>query len=344
MFVIRSATLQDLDGLYELSQLANFINLPADRDKITTLLKKSERSFISPNLNKFEENYYVFVLEDLQANKIIGSSMVHAQHGTKERPHFYLSVGKEQKFSETLNTGMIHGTLKFGLETDGPSEIGGLILDPSYRGHPHKLGKVLSFSRFLFMGLNPNRFKETVHSELLPPFDKEGNSPLWEAIGRRFLHMDYQDADLLSQTNTEFIKNLYPTDTIYVTLLPIDARDAIGKVGPETRPVEKMLKSIGFKYSHEIDPFDGGPHYRAKLKELLPVQNIQQVTLQVDKNLEVEYLPLYLIQLQVEHAPFACSYVQGKLLNKTLTVTETTYKALSPLLGSIEGNANITTL
>ena len=98
--------------------------------------------------------------------------------------------------------------------------------------------------------------------------------PLWEAIGRRFLNMEYHDADLLSRSNKEFILSLYPSDTIYETLLPIEARNAIGKVGKDTQPVKRMLEGIGFEYSHEVDPFDGGPHYRCPLKELKPVKEL----------------------------------------------------------------------
>src|SRR5690606_1685193 len=119
------------------------------------------------------------------------------------------------------------------------------ILDPQYRGSPGKLGKQLSFIRFLYMGLNKKHFKDEIHSELMPPFDKDGKAPLWEAIGRRFLNMNYHEADILSRSNKEFILSLFPSDTIYETLLPIEARFAIGKVGDDTKPVKKMLEEIG---------------------------------------------------------------------------------------------------
>jgi arginine N-succinyltransferase len=122
------------------------------------------------------------------------------------------------------------------------------------------------------MARNPERFKPMVHSELMPPFDKNGNSPLWEAIGRKFLNMNYVEADILSRSNKEFILSLFPSENIYQTLLPLEAREAIGKVGKETEPVRRMLESIGFKYTYEVDPFDGGPHYRCPLKEIKPIK------------------------------------------------------------------------
>ena len=103
------------------------------------------------------------------------------------------------------------------------------MLDPNYRGNKEKLGKQLSFVRFLFMGLNPERFTKTIHSELMPPFDKSGSSPLWRAIGEKFFDMDYQKADTLSLSKKEFILSLYPSETIYENLLPTEAREVIGQ-------------------------------------------------------------------------------------------------------------------
>jgi arginine N-succinyltransferase len=271
MFVLRSVQPKDLNDLFRLSHIMNFINLPCDEELISSKIDSSVRSFKNPSQDLYR-NYYIFVLEDFESGKIFGVSMIHAQHGTENEPHFYMSVGQEAKFSQTINTGFVHGTLKLGLETNGPTEIGGLVLHPDYRGHKDKLGKQLSFVRFLFMGTHPERFKPMIHSELMPPFDKHGNSPLWEAIGRRFINMNYQEADMLSRNNKEFILSLFPSENIYQTLLPMDAREAIGKVGKDTEPVRTMLESIGFKYTYEVDPFDGGPHYRCPLKDIRPIK------------------------------------------------------------------------
>lgn len=271
MYILRSVQPKDLKDLLELSNIMVFINLPSDEDLISSKIESSMKSFKNPS-SKLFENYYIFVLENSDSGEILGVSMIHAQHGTEDEPHFYLSVGQEAKFSQTINTGFVHGTLKLGMDTHGPTEIGGLILNPEYRGHKEKLGKQLSFVRFLFMATSPERFKSMIHSELMPPLDKHDNSPLWEAVGRRFLNMNYHEADILSRSNKEFILSLFPSENIYQTLLPMDARESIGKVGKETEPVKKMLESIGFKYTYEVDPFDGGPHFRCPLKEIKPIK------------------------------------------------------------------------
>ncbi len=297
MFNLRPAKLSDIEDLFVLSQHYVFISLPSDKELITKKIKSSVKAFKKPSKD-ISEDTYIFVLEDLSKSKVIGCSMIHAQHGTEDEPHFYLSVSQENKFSESINTGFIHGTLKLGYDTNGPTEIGGLILDPNYRNNNHKLGKQLSFVRFLYMALNKKRFKSTIHSELMPPFDQDGRSPLWEAIGRRFLNMEYHDADLLSRSNKEFILSLYPSDTIYETLLPLEARNAIGKVGADTQPVKRMLESIGFKYTKEVDPFDGGPHYRSELAEIKPVKELQTLELNFGQDVEKSDLKNYLVSLE----------------------------------------------
>jgi arginine N-succinyltransferase len=271
MFILRSVRPDDLKNLYKLSNIMTFINLPPDEDLIRAKIDSSIQSFNNPSKKLFE-NYYIFVLEDLEKDEVLGVSMIHSQHGTDQEPHFYLTVGQESKFSQTINTGFVHGTLKLGLDTNGPTEIGGLILNPEFRGHAEKLGKQLSFVRFLYMSDNQDRFKPMIHSELMPPLDKFGNSPLWEAVGRRFFNMNYHEADILSRSNKEFILSLFPSENIYQTLLPMEARESIGKVGKETEPVKRMLENVGFKYTFEVDPFDGGPHYRCPLKDIKPIK------------------------------------------------------------------------
>ena len=113
MFVLRSVRKKDLNDLFELSKLMNFINLPSNKDLLEEKVKSSFQSFKNPSPN-LSENYYIFILEDLTRSKVIGVSMIHAQHGTEEEPHFYLRLGTEEKRSSTLKKSYTHKTLKLG--------------------------------------------------------------------------------------------------------------------------------------------------------------------------------------------------------------------------------------
>jgi arginine N-succinyltransferase len=123
------------------------------------------------------------------------------------------------------------------------------------------------------MATHRDQFQEEVLAELMPPLEPDGTSHLWEALGRKFTDMSYAEADLMSKKNKEFIKGLFPEGTIYATLLPEDAQRVIGKVGAQTRGVEKLLRRIGFRYAHRVDPFDGGPHFTARMEEITLVND-----------------------------------------------------------------------
>jgi arginine N-succinyltransferase len=131
-------------------------------------------------------------------------------------------------------------------------------------------------------------FRDRVLSELLPPLENDGTSKLWEALGRKFTGLTYQEADLLSKDNKEFIHALFPDDPIHTELLPDDVQAVIGVVGPETQAVEGMLRRIGFEYGGQIDPFDGGPHFVAKTDEITIVRNASEITVKVVENADGE--------------------------------------------------------
>lgn len=280
MFRVRSVQESDVDDLYELSKQAVFLNLPDDRSKLGQLIQTSIKSFGDPN-RPLADSKYVFVLEDLERKKVVGSSSISAQHGTEDEPHSYFEVVEKRKVSESLHIGFLHKVLRAGYDYDGPTEIGGLVLLPDYRGHKERLGKFLSYVRFMFIAAQPNRFKEDLLSELMPPFNERGESPIWESIGRKFTNLSYAEADRVSRDNKEFITSLFPEGDIYTCMLDPEARQAIGEVGPDTLPVKQMLTKIGFEYKNMIDPFDGGPHYWAKRNEVLPIANTSAVGLDI---------------------------------------------------------------
>jgi arginine N-succinyltransferase len=166
----------------------------------------------------------------------------------------------------------IHQVLSIGYSYNGPTEIGGLVMHPDYRRAPERLGMLISYVRFQWIGLHRADFRDDLLAELLPPLEADGTSHLWEAVGRHFTGLTYREADRLSKKNKEFIKTLFPDGDIYVSLLSKEAQNVVGRVGPQTRGVEKLLRRIGFRYADRVDPFDGGPHFIAPTDDVLLVQ------------------------------------------------------------------------
>ena len=133
--------------------------------------------------------------------------------------------------------------------------------------------------RFLYIARHRELFRDEVLAELLPPLEADGTSHLWEAFGRHFTGLSYAEADLLSSTNKDFVKDLFPTGNVYASVLSPEAQAVIGKVGAQTRGVEKMLRRIGFRYAERVDPFDGGPHFVADTDEVTLVKATRRVPL-----------------------------------------------------------------
>ncbi len=281
-FRIRQSYREDVDQVLAVAEHLDTVNLPHDRKVIEGILDRSDRSF-SGELAAADCEF-VFVLEDLDAKRIIGTSMIYAQHGTKRAPHIFFRVENDERYSVTLDRYMVHRTLRIGYNYNGPTEIGGLILLPEFRRSAHALGKTLSYVRFLFMRMHRSLFRNQVLSELLPPLEPDGTSKLWEALGHRFTGLTYQEADRLSKDNKEFIHALVPDDPIHTELLPSDVRSIIGQVGEETKAVEKMLRRIGFEYAEQIDPFDGGPHFIANTDDITIVRDAREVEVQGGDN------------------------------------------------------------
>ena len=274
MLLLRDVQKSDLRALRELAAVLNTVNLPDDEQSLEALIDRSIRSF-SGKIRHPMEREYVFVLEDVRRQRIIGSSIIIAQHGTRESPHVFFDVSEREHYSASLDKHLRHKVLSIGYHYDGPTEIGGLVVEPASRGTPERPGKQLSYVRFLFIAMHRKSFRDRVLAELLPPLMPDGRSHLGESVGSRFTGLTYQEADRLSRRNKEFIKELFPHIDIYATLLPKRAQEVLGEVGSETRGVQRMLERIGFRYIERIDPFDGGPHFEAKVEDLTLVRRFR---------------------------------------------------------------------
>lgn len=303
MFIIRQAKLADVATLLKLARMVHFINLPADKDIITGKALHSAACFrrAAGQAESAEEaapaaadarnghdsaglgeslrrsDLFMFVLEEVGGGGCLGTSQITAHMGGPGHPNYSLKLTRREFFSTTLQTGTTQTVAQLYADETGPTEIGGLILQPASRGH--KLGRFLSFVRFHFIGLFPHLFSERVIAEMMAPITLDGQNMLWEYFGRRFIPLSYTEADKHCQRSREFIWALLPHEEIYLSLLPPEARDVIGRVGEETVPARRMLERLGFRYRDLVDPFDGGPHLEAVTKDISVVRDTRRAEL-----------------------------------------------------------------
>ena len=313
MFIIRQAQPGDVDDLHALAKQTFFINLPPDRDIIAHKIEQSARSFrgvagggagrkkgagagaggarlrsssaSSHNSGHREVtgrgDLFLFVLENLDARGrsggVVGTSQIIARMGGPGHPRYFMSLDTVANQSRSLGIGWTHLVGRMGKDETGPTEIGGLILNHAFRGHPERLGRFLSFVRFHFIGLYRKQFADTIIAEMLGPITRTGYNPFYEKFTRHFVTRAFADVYRFSQTSREFLEALMPKGDVYLSILDPEVANAAGEVGDDTRPARKLLERLGFEYHKRIDPLDGGPHLEAKTDRIALVKATRRV-------------------------------------------------------------------
>lgn len=293
MFLIRSAEPKDLDDLHSLAKQTFFINLPPDREIIADKIDQSQRSFSSltkrakrqishEHVRKGRGNshtsglrsltgrsdLFMVVLENIDTGSVVGTSQVIASMGGTGHPRYFMTLSRVSNSSKSLGLGWTHLVATLGKDETGPSEIGGLILNHAFRGHPARLGRLLSFARFHLMGLFAQRFSDHVVAEMLGPITRTGYNPFYEKFTRHFITRAFNDIYRFSQTSREFVETLIPPGDIFLSILDPEVANAAGEVSEDTRPARRLLERLGFQYYNRIDPLDGGPHLEAKTRDI----------------------------------------------------------------------------
>src|SRR5216684_6200256 len=272
-FILRAARPRDHRSLLRLARELDSINLPANPDELRTLLERSELSF-RRGIRNPAQAVYVFCAEETATRRMVAASMIIGKHGTPASPHYYLEVDSDERYSHTLRKSFRHPYLRLRYSMDGPTEIGGLIVTAAMRGHAERVGKQISWVRFLYIGMHRRRFEDQVLAEMLAPMLPEHGNIFWDHYGRSVTGLSFREADILSARDKEFIRALFPDTPLYTFLLPDEVRGSLGAVGENTRGAVRLLEQAGMKFLKHIDPFDGGPYYGAPTDQLLPVQQV----------------------------------------------------------------------
>lgn len=274
---LRNASHHDLKELLGVARSLDSVNLPADEAALADLLARSERAFSGEEPDPARRTY-LFVLEG-DDGAVLGCSMTIARHGTSDEPHYFFQVEERFMRSPSLDRDVRHCVLRLRSDTQGLTELGGLVVRPEAR-RLSSPGKQLSLVRFLYVAMHRERFCDRMLAELMPPLSPDGSSVLWEALGKRLTGLTYREADQRSRGDKRFIEELFPTDTIVASFLPAEAQREIGRVGPATFAAQRMLENQGFRYAAAVDPFDGGPHYVAHTDAVTAVRTTRKLNAQ----------------------------------------------------------------
>ncbi|QOJ00478.1 MAG: arginine N-succinyltransferase [Phycisphaeraceae bacterium] len=274
MFLIRQSRPEDVGTLLKLARMVYFINLPPDEKVIARKIQHSRECFLrlatevdaggsTAGGSGHYDDLYMFTIVDIESGLAIGTSQVKAHMGGPGNPNYAFSVFTREFTSTNLGIGSRHLVGRLYADESGPTEVGGLILDPGLRGHKARPGRLISFIRFHFIGLHRAIFSDRLIAEMMASVTADGDNLFWDHFGRKFIPVKYSEADRFCQHNRTFIDELLPKEDIYLSLFPLEVLNQIGQVSKETVPARRLLERLGFEYKNFIDPFDGGPHLEA---------------------------------------------------------------------------------
>ncbi|MDM8553287.1 arginine N-succinyltransferase [Desulfococcaceae bacterium HSG7] len=262
-FLCRSVKESDVDFLYRLAQQVSMIRLPRGKRELIKIIQKSIESFsadIPP-----EDGVYVFVLENTLNREVIGTIRIDADFGSKEHPYYFFDVIEKEHTDEKLGIIIKHKALKL-CASRNVSMLNTVVLDDRFRNRPDKLGKLLVFLSFVYMGLHPGKFRNQIQVSLEAPATDEGINPFWNTLGKQFTGMDMKDTyKLFKQNKRDFIWNLFPKEDIYICLLSQENHPSPVRV--RNLAMKHISDSIGFQYLNRADVF-GGPIFESYQKDI----------------------------------------------------------------------------
>lgn len=273
--VVRPVRRDDLAGLIRLAEGAGsgLTTLPASGQALGLRIERSLAAFSSRS-EEADGDCYLMVLEDVATGTVVGTSGIFAGVGLSKAFYSY-RILTLTKTSADLGVKVDTRLLQLVNDYAGATEVGTLYLAPGYRRHGN--GALLARCRYLMMAGFRRRFPELVLAEIRGWQDAGGRSPFWEAIGRHFFRMSFEQADLLSGLgNSQFIADLMPKHPIYVDLLPKEARDAIGRPHEAARPALRMLEREGFRFGRAVDIFDAGPVVDVRRDDIRTVRDSRE--------------------------------------------------------------------
>ncbi|QZH75208.1 MAG: arginine N-succinyltransferase [Erythrobacter sp.] len=257
-FVIRAATADDLQPMYEMAKLTGggFTNLPPDRNSLAAKLAGSQAAF-DRTTDSIEGETFVLVLENAETGQVRGTCQLFTAVG-QAWPFYSYRITTLTQHSRELERTVSAELLSLVNDLGGCSEVGGLFLHPGERAGG--LGLLLARSRYLFIASHRARFGDRILAELRGIIDERGGSPFWDAIGGKFFGMSFQEADEFNAVHgNQFIADLMPKHPVYIAMLEEEARRVIGLPHPTGRAAMRMLENEGFSYQGYVDIFDGGP-------------------------------------------------------------------------------------
>ncbi|WP_084637501.1 arginine N-succinyltransferase [Paludibacterium yongneupense] len=281
--IVRPVRTSDLPAIERLSIACGIgvASRPGHRDWLFERIRRSIESFDHEAVADAGHEYYMFVLEE--DGLVIATVALAASAGFDEPFYSYRSETLVHA-SRALNVHNRIHALNMCHDLTGLVQLGDVIADASLEPASYEL---LMRAGLLFIACHRGRFGRRIIAEMPGLHDASGQSPFWDAIGRRFFNMDFPQVEQAFLTHSKtFIAELMPSYPIYVPLLPDAAQAALGHIHPACERPLAILLGEGFEEDNYIDIFDGGAVLTADIDRLYTLEAARLYPVEVEETVD----------------------------------------------------------
>ena len=138
----------------------------------------------------------------------------------------------------------------------------------------------LNRGRLLFMAAHPERFADSVVTEIVGYSDERANRRSGTPL--QFLRPQLCRCRAPVRPEEPHLSPNMPHYPIYVPLLPDLAQEAMGQVHPRAQITFDILMREGFETEHYIDIFDGGPTLHARTSGIRSIAQSRVAPVKID--------------------------------------------------------------
>lgn len=171
-----------------------------------------------------------------------------------DTPRYHYHVGRAVHASAELRLFQTQATLLLCNDLTGDAEIADIAVDAAVDEPQRVLADLIGFA------LRHHHPAGRIVVELQGIRNEVGESPFWQGLGRHFYAGDDRAARLRHGVKwTTHLAALLPRQLLHVPLLGDDAQRAIGKVGAQSKDLQRALAAAGFEYRGHVRIDDGGP-------------------------------------------------------------------------------------
>ncbi|RQW61811.1 arginine N-succinyltransferase [Vibrio viridaestus] len=294
MIILRPARLSDINQVERLADESGTLvcTLPAMRELLVKKIERSNLSFEQDVLSPGEE-FYFFVLEEIDTGQILGTGAINALAGFRE-PFYSFRNDTMIHSSRELNVHSRIHALKLNHDLSDHSQLSTFYVVPSLKETLYP--SLVTLGRLLFMTISPERFTNEWIAVLPGIADGNGRAPFWEHVGRKFFDIDYSQVEYYHGTlEKTFIAELMPHYPLYVPLIEEEAQSVMGQVHPDAELQCNLLSDAGFEPDKYIEIFDGGPILTSPRSNIFAGDYVKQaiVTHKITDNPTVACLVAY---------------------------------------------------